>query len=179
MFDNQMPTRNCIQPDEITEKELLSMLFYNFERHYVTNKAPFVLNIETSWLNKYGDMLTNALVKFIDELTIKGNNRTKDDVYFTTVAKALDWIQYPVPLKVIANKWLWDCDGLDYDYDQECDFVDQLVKNAEVLELMKANKAKLDIELRGEDLYRNGVLTGIVVVFGFAVLFVILYDKYH
>jgi hypothetical protein len=39
MFDDQMSTRDCIKPEEITEKLLLETLFYNFQRHYVTNKA--------------------------------------------------------------------------------------------------------------------------------------------
>jgi hypothetical protein len=171
-----MPTRNCIQPKDITEKVLEKMLFDNFYRHYQTNKAPYVLNIETSWFAKYGDALTNALTNFVHELT---SNNTNDDIYFVTVAKALDWIQYPVPLHVIANKWLWDCDGLDFDYDQECDFVEQLVKNAEVLEQIKAKKAKMEMELLGEDLYRNGVLTGVLVIFLLAIIFVIFYDRYH
>jgi hypothetical protein len=174
MFDDQMSTRDCIKPDEITEKVLLETLFYNFQRHYVTNKAPFVLNIETSWFRQYGDTLTNALVKFISQMS---NNRTSD-VYFMTIAKAIDWIQYPVPLNIIGNKWLWDCDGLDFDYDQECDFIDESVKHAEQ-ERLKEKKAKMEQELRGEDLYRNGVLSGVIIVFGLAVLFIILYDRYN
>jgi tetrahydromethanopterin S-methyltransferase subunit G len=94
-----------------------------------------------------------------------------------TIAKALDWIQYPVPLNVIGNKWLWDCDGLDFDYDQECDFIDQSAKHAEE-EKIKQKKAKMDQEF-GENLYRNGVLSGVIIAFGLAILFIILYDRYN
>jgi hypothetical protein len=173
MFDDQMSTRDCIKPEEITEKLLLETLFYNFQRHYVTNKATFLLNIETSWFKTYGDMLTNALVKFISQM----DNNCTSDIYFMTIAKALDWIQYPVPLNVIGNKWLWDCDGLDFDYDQECDFIDQSAKHAEE-EKIKQKKAKMDQEF-GENLYRNGVLSGEIIAFGLAILFIILYDRYN
>ena len=178
MFDNRNPTKDCIKPEDITEKVLSDILFHNFRRHYEPNKAPYVVNIETSWFDKYGNTLTNALVNFINNLTSNHDN-SNNDVYFVSVTKALDWIQYPVPLHVISNKWLWDCDGLDFDYDQECDFAEQIVKNAEELEQIQAKKAKMALELRGEDLYRNGILTGVFVLFALAIFFVILYDKYN
>lgn len=45
------------------------MLFSNFELHYKTNKAPFILNIETEWFDEFGEMLTGALQSFINALT--------------------------------------------------------------------------------------------------------------
>lgn len=44
-------------------------LFENFDRHYKLNKAPFIINIETEWLDEFGDMLTEALKAFINDLT--------------------------------------------------------------------------------------------------------------
>lgn len=178
---NRMSTRSCIKAEEITENLLETMIYENFKRHYETNKAPFVLNIETSWFNKYGEMLSEALVKFIHRLTIESNKNltNNNDIYFVSIAKGLDWIEYPVSLDVIANKWLWDCDGVDFDYDQECDFVDQQIKNAEVVEHLKQAKKKMELDLRAEDLFRNGILTGVIVIFILAIIFVILYDRYH
>jgi hypothetical protein len=113
-------------------------------------------------------MLTNALVKFISQM----DNNCTSDIYFMTIAKALDWIQYPVPINVIGNKWLWDCDGLDFEFDQECDFIDQSAKHAE------EKKAKMDQKF-GEDWYRNGILKCEIIVFGLAILYIILYDRYN
>ena len=152
----------------------------SFERHYKTNKAPFVVNIELSWFEKYGDVLTEALIDFINKLTNEKDTSKKGkyDVYFVSIAKIIEWIQYPTPLYVISNKWLWDCDGSNYDYDEECDSLKKLRENSMELEEMKRRNRSMQLELKTEDLYRSGVLTGVIVVFVVSIIFVVVYDRY-
>ena len=196
--ENRMDTRNCVPRTQLTQKLLEEQLFDNFNRHYRTNKAPFVLNIETIWFEEFGDMLTEALVKFINELTVVAATRKSpsapaaaapqqqqqsrliaNDVYFVSVSKIVEWIEYPTALNVIANKWLWDCDGANYDYDEECESVRKMRESSdELIEMRKRNRTQL-LELRAEDLFRNGVLTTVVVVFILSILFTVVYDKYQ
>jgi hypothetical protein len=169
-----------LNPSLLNRDKLVGMLEESFAAHYKTNKAPLVINIETSWFYKYGDMVTEALVKFISDLTSENTNKpSKNDVYFVSISKVLDWMTYPVPLDVIANKWLWDCDFINFDYDRECNYIDEIVRNAEELEQIRLNKTKHLLDLRGEDLFRNGIFTVVVVGFTLAVLFVVLYDKLY
>ncbi len=80
---------------------------------------------------------------------------------------------------MIANKWLWDCDGTYYDYDEECEVVKRLKESSiELEEIRKKNRTKL-MELKGEDLFRNGILTAVIIVFILSILFTIFYDKYQ
>lgn len=178
-YMDRLSTTNCFNLNqELTDKILTDILNYNFKRHYETNKAPYVLNIELSWFKLYGDMLTKALMTFIHDIT---NNESYKDVYFVQAEKVIEWIQYPTPLHIIANKWLWECDGIEFDYDRKCNFDSEFVeKNAESLkELKNSNKTNTKLDLRGEDLYRNGVLTVVCVVFTLGILFVFLYDRFH
>jgi hypothetical protein len=176
-----MPSRKCLDHTELTTDTLVEMLMKSFNGHYSVNKAPFLINIETSWFNRHGDMVTDALVKFISDLTSENTNRptSKNDVYFVSISKVLDWMTYPVSIDVIANKWLWDCDFINFDYDQECNYIDQIIKNAEELEQIRLNKTRHLMDMRGEDLFRNGIFTVVIVGFTLAVLFVVLYDKLY
>lgn len=151
----------------------------NFERHYKTNKAPFVINLELSWFKDFGDILTEALVEFINKLTNEkeANVHSKNDVYFVSISKIIEWIEYPTPLHVIGNRWLWDCDGSNYDYDEECQSLRRLRENSiELEETKRRNHTALD--LKNEDLFRSGVLTSVIVVFVVSIIFVFIYDRY-
>lgn len=152
----------------------------NFERHYKSNKAPFVINIELGWFERFGDILTDALTNFTNKLTNDkdSNKKAKHDVYFVSIAKIIEWIQYPTPLHVISNKWLWDCDGSNYDYDEECDSLKRLRENSLELEEIKKRNRTMQLELKTEDLFRSGILTGVIVIFIVSILFVIVYDRY-
>jgi len=179
-FTNRFSTHKCRAAKDLTQPILEQILLNNFKRHYDTNKAPFVVNIETSWLQRYGDILTGALVNFISNMTNENNYGAKyDDVYFVTVEKALEWIQYPTKLDVVASKWLWNCDGVSFDYNQDCSLNDQLVKNKELEEIKKANKTSALLDLQAEDLFRNGVLTTCVVFFTLSIIFIMIYDRLH
>lgn len=146
------------------------------------NKAPFVINIELAWFDRFGDMLTEALIEFIEKLTTekkeeKNPSSTKHDIYFVSISKIIEWIEYPTPLNVIANRWLWDCDGTNYDYDEECESLKKLRENSLELEEIKRRNRTGPLDLKNEDLFRSGVLTAVIVVFIVSILFVIIYDK--
>ena len=66
---NRIDTKDCLPRRKLTQKLLEDMLFTNFKQHYQLNKAPFIINIETEWFNEFGEMLTNALKTFVNDLT--------------------------------------------------------------------------------------------------------------
>ena len=178
--ENRLETRDCLPLSELTQKALEEQLFENFDRHYKTNKAPFIINIELSWFEKHADILTNALITFVDELTNpKKPLGSNNDIYFVTVSKIVEWIQYPTPLNVIASKWLWDCDGTNYDYDEECEIIKRLREGSEELEEMRKKNMTSQLDFKAEDLFRNGILTAVILIFVFSTLFTIFYDKYN
>jgi hypothetical protein len=174
--ENRMENTNCIQLGELDQEKLEMQLRRNFLQHYKRNKAPFVINIELKWFEKHADILTEALVSFIHDFTKPSVN---NDIYFVSISKMIEWIEYPAPLDVIANRWLWDCDGINYDYDEECESIKKLRENSEeLIEAKKKSKAK-ELELKAEDLFRNGVLTAVGVVFTLTLLFTVVYDKFQ
>lgn len=176
---NRLDTIDCFPKSKLTQAILEQHLMDNFLRFYETSKAPFVINIEMSWFEKYGDMLTGALNKFINDLTNPNNKYAENkDIYFVSISKIIEWIEYPAPLRVIGNKWLWDCDGSNYDYDEECKIEQKLRENAEELEEIKKKNKTAKLELQTETLFRNGVLTGVIVVFIFSIIFTVIYDKF-
>ncbi len=100
------------------------------------------------------------------------------DVYFLGISKIVEWIQYPVATTVIAKQWLWDCDDASYDYDEECQTVLKLAEKLEALEEVKKKNMTEALDLQAETLFRNGVLSVVVVAF-FGLTFVTMcYDKY-
>lgn len=65
--------------------EIVHLLLQNFERHYYTNRAPFGLHINLSWLEIKENFI--ALKLFIDEIL------KKQDVWFVTNFQAIEWMQ--------------------------------------------------------------------------------------
>lgn len=175
---NRLENRFCTDRKDLTSKLLEEMLIDNFKRHYTTNKAPFVINIETIWFEQFGEMLTEALVNFVNKLTSPKSDLTKkNDIYLVSISKIIEWIEYPTPINVIASKWLWDCDGTYYDYDETCETVKRLKENSVELEEMRKKNRTQALELQTEDLFRNGVLTAVIIVFILSIFFTIFYDK--
>ena len=85
----------------------------SFEKSRV-NKAPFIFDIKTSWINSHGDILSEALEKFIRNLTIN------EDVYFLSISSIIDWIEHPIDVENSGKQWLWSCDSVTYPYAEEC-----------------------------------------------------------
>lgn len=67
-----------------TKDETLRLLAKNFERHYVTNRAPFGLHIDLSWLETKDNL--DALQLFIDGVL------KRPDVWFVTNWQTIEWM---------------------------------------------------------------------------------------
>lgn len=177
--DNRFDAQDCLSKNKLTQKVIEEQLFDNFRRHYDTNKAPFVINIETIWLDKYGDMLTGAFRKFVNNLTNPNSEfAVKNDIYFVSISKIVEWIEYPTSLRQIGNRWLWDCDGSSYDYDEECQIEQKIRENSEELEEIKKKNKTTAMGNESEILFRNGVLSGVVIVFILSIIITVFYDKF-
>jgi len=94
------------------------------------------------------------------------------------ISKIVEWIQYPQATSVIAQRWLWDCDDATYDYDEECQTVLKLSEKLEELEEVKKKNKTMKLELQAETLFRNGILSIVVVSFFAITIVTVCYDKY-
>lgn len=93
-------------PSSKTKDETLHLLMQNFERHYLTNKAPFGLHIHASWLGKRENL--DALKKFID-VTLEKRN-----VWYVTNWQTIQWIQQPTTKN-------WSCNRSLHPQEKVCD----------------------------------------------------------
>ncbi len=100
------------------------------------------------------------------------------DIYFLSVSKILEWIQYPVPKDTIAGQWLWDCDGSSYDYDEECQSVLKVQAKLAELEEERKNNKTIELDRQAETLFRNGILTVTMVAFVVLTVLTVFYDKF-
>ncbi|GAB6029743.1 hypothetical protein CHUAL_005459 [Chamberlinius hualienensis] len=82
-----------------------NFLLYNFNFHYLTNKAPAGFFTHASWF------LTDpthypGYLKFISYL------QTLPDVYIVTTKNAIEWMKNPTKLNDLSNFGPWKCDAL-------------------------------------------------------------------
>lgn len=178
---NRIDTKHCLPRNELKQELIEKMLFENFESHYNLNKAPFILNLETEWFDEFGEMLTKALRSFVNELTSSESKYgKKKDIYFMSISKIIEWIQYPVELDVIGNEWLWDCDDSSFDYDEECESIIKLKEmNEELEEIKQKNKTnQLKLDLQAENLFHNGIFSIVFLAFIIGTLLTVCYDKF-
>ncbi|XP_071527401.1 chitin deacetylase 7 isoform X2 [Panulirus ornatus] len=85
----------------LEEADVVEWLIADFERHYNGNRAPYMMSLTTNWFQT--PVLESALHTFID-YTMRF-----DDVYYTTVTEALQWVTTPQKLNVLNNFQPWDC----------------------------------------------------------------------
>ncbi|VDM44761.1 unnamed protein product [Toxocara canis] len=107
-------TRGDSREDHITLKDALrvgdlpadiaNMLEDNFQRHYQSNRAPFVIAISTDYLTSLQDNgAVNALEMFISKVL------QNSDMYIVSASQALQWLQLPTRLSKIHNFTAWQC----------------------------------------------------------------------
>jgi len=86
-IDDNLP--GCAQVDScsniLSGEQFYNFLNHNFDRHYLTNRAPLSLNFHSAWLKK-GDFL-DYLLRWIEEI------QTIKDVYFVTMTQVIEWMQ--------------------------------------------------------------------------------------
>ncbi|KAF0290838.1 hypothetical protein FJT64_011004 [Amphibalanus amphitrite] len=106
-IDDNLP--GCAQVDSCSNilngEQFYNFLNHNFDRHYLTNRAPLSLNFHSAWLKK-GDFL-DYLLRWIEDIQI-----SVTDVYFVTMTQVIEWMQEPLDVqqtKTFAS-WLTKCD---------------------------------------------------------------------
>jgi len=82
------------------------MIRHNFERHYMSNRAPLSLSFDAAWL-KTNKGFTQVLVDWMTE-TLEEHN----DVYFLTEYQVIQWIQEPTDTNTLRDfqQWKEKCD---------------------------------------------------------------------
>merc|ERR1711892_77136 len=82
------------------------MIRHNFNRHYITNRAPLSLSFDSAWL-QVNKGFTRTLVEWMVE-TLEEHN----DVYFLTEIQVLEWIQKPTDINSLRDfqEWKEKCD---------------------------------------------------------------------
>jgi len=89
--DDNLP--GCIMVDSCsnirTTDQFYNFLNQNFDRHYLTNRAPLSLNFQQSAWLKQNDFL-DTLMYWIDEV-----QREFPETYFVTMTQVIEWMQAP------------------------------------------------------------------------------------
>ena len=91
----------CLADTEKSTAAVVNIIWKNFNRHYDSNRAPFMINIRrTALVNK---RIFSAITEFIDQVS------QRDDIWVVTMQECLEWMQQPTPLKDIAAFEPWKC----------------------------------------------------------------------
>ncbi|XP_037078983.1 LOW QUALITY PROTEIN: chitin deacetylase 1-like [Pollicipes pollicipes] len=100
--DDNLP--GCAQVDSCSNilngEQFYNFLNHNFDRHYLTNRAPLSLNFHSAWLKK--EEYLDYLLYFIQEI-----QETFPDAYFVTMTQVIEWMQSPLTIAETANFDLW------------------------------------------------------------------------
>lgn len=106
--DDNLP--GCIMVDSCsnirTGEQFYNFLNHNFDRHYLTNRAPLSLNFQQSSFLKQGEFL-DYLLYWIEEI-----QTTFPETYFVTMTQVIEWMQNPRSLAETQNfeAWKTKCD---------------------------------------------------------------------
>ncbi|KAG7174659.1 putative gastrolith protein 59-like [Homarus americanus] len=84
-----------------TSEEFYNFLQKNFDRHYLTNRAPFGLYFHSAFLKNNPEILDAFLIWLDDTLA------SNKDVYFVTMTQVIQWMQDPRPLNQLQNYEPW------------------------------------------------------------------------
>jgi len=90
---------SCARAESVDD--MVDSLNKNFNKHYTTNRAPYVLPMSTNWFVPEHLM---GLMKWIDEIL-----STHQDVFFVTGTQAIAWIQNPTPIASLGSFAPWAC----------------------------------------------------------------------
>jgi len=170
---------SCLPNHHPTVNILYEHLIHNFNLHYATNRAPFIIELDLLWLQDKKQQRLEAIVRFIERLL------TFDDIYFVSIEQALEWLKYPRPLEATKEFWAFsNCDDIHYEYDIECSDDDQIEKakllndDKKIKEEDNKTSSPLLSEFQNEQLFRSSLLVHCLWIFLLLVLSVIFYDKY-
>ncbi|CEF69139.1 Epidermal growth factor-like domain and Polysaccharide deacetylase domain and EB domain and Cysteine-rich repeat and Glycoside hydrolase/deacetylase, beta/alpha-barrel domain-containing protein [Strongyloides ratti] len=96
--------------------QIANMLLRNMEKNLNSNKAPFILNIESDFLTA---IPYNGALRALDIFITKALQR--NDTYFVTMEEALTWIQRPTRLSKLQNFFPWQCRRYKNEYQRPCE----------------------------------------------------------
>lgn len=91
----------CTPPD--TVEEVIELFDSNFQKHYTTNRAPFLMLLAPEWL--HNSTYFEGTKEFLRKLTSMG------DVWVVTVSQGIAWIKDPTTLDKIEDFAPWKCDS--------------------------------------------------------------------
>jgi len=88
------------------KEQFARMIRHNFDRHYITNRAPLSLSFDASWLktNKgFSKVLSDWMTETLEE---------HNDVYFLTEYQVIQWMQEPTDTNTLRDfgQWKEKCD---------------------------------------------------------------------
>ncbi|XP_050356580.1 chitin deacetylase 8-like [Nymphalis io] len=84
-------------PGPIDEEGWFNLILKNFERHYLTNRAPFGFYVH-EWYVRVNPGLRIALTRFLDMI----NNL--NDVFMVNANEVINWVQNPIPVDQYAKR---------------------------------------------------------------------------
>lgn len=94
-YDDVCTQLECSRP--ANEQETFDYLKMNFDRHFNSNRAPFILSqTATAWFNS-APYIFPGFLRFLQYV----NNL--EQVYIVSVAKAYEWVKNPQPLATAGN----------------------------------------------------------------------------
>jgi len=84
---------------------VVKMLMKNFDRHYLTNRAPFGLFYHAAWFTQPHHK--EGFIRFLDQIN------AMSDVWLVTNWQALQWIRDPTPISRMNSFQPFQCDYSD------------------------------------------------------------------
>lgn len=85
--------------------DLLKFFITNFERLYLTNKAPFTVSLHSAWFDKNTELHYKTYLQFIDYLL------KKPDVYILGPSQIIEWVKNPIELDLMKKQNCTKIDG--------------------------------------------------------------------
>ncbi|VDP09835.1 unnamed protein product [Soboliphyme baturini] len=96
--------RGLMRADNTVE-DVYRILINNFNRHYESNRAPFIVTLNVDFFLLLPQQASvKALESFLTEIL------HKEDVWVVDMQKMLEWIRHPVPVSQISQFKPWSCD---------------------------------------------------------------------
>lgn len=89
-------------PTTATKTQVMNHLRHNFNRHFLTNRSPFMISLHATWFSNIPSSY-EALRDFLREIN------AKPEVWQISVAQMLDWMRNPKPLSRLSELPSWQC----------------------------------------------------------------------
>lgn len=95
-------TDACALGWSASAQDVVAFLQHNFNRHYQTNRSPFMISLHATWFYNVPNSL-QGLKTFLQSLT------QKDDVYILSLSQMLEWMRHPVVTTSAGQFTPWQC----------------------------------------------------------------------